>query len=458
MDQRIIQFITALRSLGVRVSLAESTDAFRAIDELGVQDRESFRTLLRSTLIKDSQDIVHFERLFSLFFGINQQPMENPSENLTPDEAQKLAEALQQLTQELRDMLEKIMTGRPLSQEELNKLDQMLNADQITDMRLQKQLARQMEQALKFREVREALEQLMQMLQEMGMNRERLQQIRQMVQANQQALQDQIYQHAGERIMHNLADQYPRDRLNGLYNRPFENLSEDDMQVLRREVQRMANALRTRLALRLKRARVGQLDVKGTLRTNLKYGSVPIELKHRSNTLKPKIIVFCDISTSMRHVSELMLSLLYAIQSQVNKTNAFTFIDHLSYVSPYFDGRQPGKAVAEVLKRMPSGYYNTDFGTSLEDFMHDYKDKLDSHCTVIIVGDARNNYNDPRLDMFRDLSRRSRATIWLNPEDKHVWGTGDSDMLRYASLCTKAFQVNNLAELSTAIDQLLFQH
>ncbi|MDD5369074.1 MAG: VWA domain-containing protein, partial [Anaerolineaceae bacterium] len=429
MDQRIVQFIKALRALGVRISLAESQDAFRAIDELGIQDRETFRTLLRTTLIKDAQDIPHFERLFPMFFQSNQPQMQDANQELSQDEAKKLAQALQQLTQDLREMLQKLFSGEPLTPQEMEKLDQMVNADQMNDMRYQQQLARQMEQALKFREVREALEALLQMLQEMGMSRNRLQQIREMLDANQRALQEQLFQHAGERILRNMSQQ-PRDRLNGLYNRPFQNISEDDMQVLRREVQRLAAALRTRLALRLRRAHNGQLDVKGTLRANLKYGSVPVELKHRSHTLKPKIVVICDISTSMRHVSELMLSLLFAIQSQVSKTSAFTFIDHLEYVSPEFAGRQPGRAVADVLKRQPSGYYNTDFGSSIEDLVHDHLDKLDTHSTVIIVGDARNNYNDPKLELFRKVSRRSRATIWLNPETKQTWGTGDSDMLR----------------------------
>ena len=239
-----------------------------------------------------------------MFFQSNQPQMPDTNQELTPDEAKKLAEALQQFTQELREMLQKMLNGEPLTPEEMEKLDQMVNADQMNDMRYQQQLARQMEQALKFREVREALEALMQMLQEMGMNRERLQQMKEMLEANQKALQEQLFQHAGERILRNMSQQ-PRDRLNGLYNRPFQNISEEDMQVLRREVQRLAAALRTRLALRLRRAHNGQLDVKGTLRANLKYGSVPLELKHRSHTLKPKIVVICDISTSMRHVSEL---------------------------------------------------------------------------------------------------------------------------------------------------------
>ncbi len=458
MDIRIVQFISALRAVGVRVSLAESTDAFRAIDEMGIKDRESFRTSLRTTLIKDVQDIPQFEKLFPLFFGVNQPPMKDINQELTPEEAQQIAKALQRYTQQLRQMLEKLLEGRPLTDEELQRLDQMVNMDNANDMRYQNQMVRRMEQALKFREVREALEDLMRMLQEMGMNREKLEQIRQYLQGNQKALQEQLYQHAGERILQNMANDRPKDKLDGLYNRPFQNLTEDEMQLLRKEVQRLAAALRTRMALRLRRAKSGQLDVKSTIRSNLKYGSVPVEIRHRNQTLKPKIVILCDVSTSMRHVSELMLSLLFAIQSQISKTSAFAFIDHLEYVTPEFDGRQPGDAVAEVLRRMPSGYYNTDFGNSLDNFLHDHLDKLDHHSTLIIVGDGRNNYNDPRLETFRRVSHRSRSTIWLNPEAKQMWGTGDSDMLKYASICQRAFQVSNLAQLAEAIDHMLLQH
>jgi uncharacterized protein len=458
MDVRIIQFITALRSQGVRVSLAESTDAFHAIEELGIKDRDAFKTSLRTTLVKDAKDIAQFEKLFPLFFGADEPSMNDATQDLTPQEAQQLAKALRQFTQQLRDMLEKLLQGQPLSQEELQKLDQMVNMDKAMDMRMQNQMVHRMEQALKFREVRDAMEALMRMLQEMGMDRERLDEIRQQMQENQQALEDQLNQHVGQQILRNMSKQTPKDRLDGLYNRPFQNLSEDDMQVLRKEVQRMAAVLRTRMALRLKRAHTGQLDVKSTIRSNMKYGSVPLEIKHRSHALKPKIVVICDVSTSMRHVSELMLSLLYAIQNQISKTSAFAFIDHLEFVSPQFDKRHPGEAVSDVLRAMPSGYYNTDLGESLQDFVHDYLDKVDRHSTVIIVGDARNNFNDPGLETFKMIVRRSRATIWLNPEVKQMWGTGDSDMLKYARHCQKAYQVSNLAQLSEAIDHLLFQH
>jgi uncharacterized protein with von Willebrand factor type A (vWA) domain len=150
-----------------------------------------------------------------------------------------------------------------------------------------------------------------------------------------------------------------------------------------------------------------------------------------------------------------MLSLLYAMQDQISKTHAFAFIDHLEYISPEFVGKEVRDAVSQVLDLMPPGHYNTDLGYSLENFTHGFMDTVDRRSTFIIVGDGRNNHNDPRLDLFRDISRRSHRSIWLNPESPALWGTGDSDMLKYAGLCDEVLQVATLAELTAAVDQLL---
>lgn len=456
MDQRIGQFIAALRASGVRISLAESADAFKAVETMGIQDREAFKISLRSTLVKEARGFEIFDRLFPLFFSSSQPPpMADAAQGLSPQDAKKLAQALRQYAQEMRGMMEKMLRGQPLSKEELEGLDQMMNMDGITDMRYQNWLARQMEEALKFPEVRKALEELLQTLREMGVNRKQIEKIHQILRANQEALREQLRQHAGETIAQNLVNRPKEEGSQGLLNRPFRSLSEEDMHLLRKEVRRLAAALKTRLALRLKRARTGQLDSKATLRANLKHDSVPIQLKHRDRKMKPKIVVVCDISTSMRYVSELMLSMLYAIQDQISKTHAFAFIDHLEYVSPDFAGRDPSEAVREILFRMPSGHYNTDFGFSLAAFDKDYLDTLDRRSTLIIVGDGRNNFNDPRLDLFERIARRSRSTIWLNPEPMALWGTGDSDMLKYAPYCGRTFQVANLSQLAAAVDQLL---
>ena len=237
-------------------------------------------------------------------------------------------------------------------------------------------------------------------------------------------------------------------------NRPFQALTDDEKKILQREVKRLAAALKTRIALRQKRAKSGQLDPKSTIRTNLKYQGVPMEIKYRDRIRKPKIVVICDISTSMRFCSELMLSFLFALQGQVRKTHAFAFINHLEYISEDFNGSDADQAIASVLWRMPSGHYNTDLGWSLNDFNNEYLDTLNGQTTLIIVGDGRNNYNDPRLDIFSLMSRRAARTIWLNPEPPIMWH-GDSDMAKYAPLCNNVLKVGNLRELASAVDQLL---
>ncbi|MFM8320342.1 MAG: vWA domain-containing protein [Chloroflexota bacterium] len=456
MEERIIKFIAALRGAGVRISLAESADAFRAIDNLGIKDRELFRLALQTTLVKDIAGLPVFEELFPVFFGSgDSQPMLNPSEDLTPEEAQKVADALRKYNEHLRQMMERLLKGDQLSQQELEKLSRMVGLSQMDNLSYREWMVQRMKKALQFKEVQEALKELAETLAEMGMDRERAEQLSQLMQANQQALEDQLRQFAGQRIAQNMSERPPEEGIDALMNRPFNTLSDKDMERLRKEVQRLAAALKTRIALRQKRAKSGQLDAKATIRANMKHGSVPIELKHREKSLKPKLVVICDVSTSMRYISELMLSLLYHLQDLIHKTHAFAFISHLEFISPDLEGRDVAGAVSQVLERLPAGYYNTDLGASLNDFQNGYLGTVDSRTTLIVVGDGRNNYNDPRIDIFNQLSRRARRTIWLNPEAPALWGSGDSDMLKYAPNCSVLLQANNLAQLTAAVDRLL---
>ncbi len=377
------------------------------------------------------------------------------TEDMSPEEAQMLAQALRMFSEQLRRMMEKLLRGEQLSRQELEQLGQMVGLHRMNDMRYREWMARRMMRALRFDEVREALRELMQLLAQMGMSKERLEQMRQLIQANQQAIQEQLSQFAGQRIAENMGEERPDHSIDELLDRPFGALSDRDMDRLRKEVSRLANRLRSRIALRQKRAKSGQLDAKATLRANLKHGGVPMEIKHRDHRLKPKLVVICDISTSMRHCSELMLSLVYALQDLITKTHAFAFIDHLEYITPDFVGQEAKDAISQVLVRMPPGSYNTDLGYSLDNFARNYLDTLDSRTTFIMVGDARNNYHDPRLDLFSMMARRCRRTIWLNPEPPMLWGTGDSDMLEYARYCDDVIVAATLGELTQAIDHLL---
>jgi uncharacterized protein with von Willebrand factor type A (vWA) domain len=459
MEERIVQFIAALRAGGVRVSLAESADALRAVDLLGVQAREAFRLSLRATLVKEATGLPVFEELFPLFFGSGDiPPMSDAMQDMSPEEAQMMAQAMRMFNEQLRQMMEKLLRGEQLSQEEMERMGQMVGLNRTTDLRYQDWMAQRMMRAMRFKEVQDALKEMMELMQQMGMSKQRLEQLRELIKGNQEAMKQQVQQYAGQRIAENMSEQPPDQGVDELLDRPFNALSDSDMDKLRKEVHRLANRLRSRIALRQKRAKSGQLDAKATIRSNLKNGGVPIEIKHRDHRLKPKLVVICDISTSMRPCSELMLSLVHALQDVITKTNAFAFIDHLEYISPDFVGRQANEAIREVLVRMPPGHYSTDLGYSLTNFQRDYMDMIDSRTTVIMVGDGRNNYNNPHLDVFKTIANRSRRTIWINTEPPMLWGSGDSDMMKYAPLCDNVVIAATLGELTDAVDQLLTRH
>jgi len=456
MEERIVKFINALRTAGVRVSLAESADAFRAIEIMGAKNQDEFYSSLQSSLIKGVNNQSTFNELFPIFFGGGEAPqLLNLSDDLSADEGRILAQALHQFNEKLRNILEKLVNGHMLNESELSRLAKMTGLTQMDDLRYREWMTERLKKALRFPEVHKAIQELAEMLVAMGMDILQVQNLSQMMHANQEALEKQLGQFAAQRISENQSRKPPNKDVGDLLNKPFMSLSERDMQTLRVEVQRLAKILKTRVALRQKRAKSGQLDAKATIRANLKHGNIPIQIKYRDRKLKPKLVVICDISTSMRFCSELMLSLLFEMQDQISQTHAFAFIDHLEFISPEFVGRSPKRAVNRVLNRLPTGYYNTDLGNSLENLQREYLDRIDSRTTFIVVGDGRNNYNNPRLDIFLQLARRSKRTIWINPEAPSFWGTGDSDMMLYAPNCDKILQASTLAQLTEALNTLL---
>lgn len=456
MEQRIIDFIAGLRAAGVRVSIAESGDAFRAVETLGVQQRESFRIALRATLVKEPQDVPIFEQLFPLYFDSDAPPpMFDSADELSPGEMDMLAEAIRQFTGKLRQMLERLLRGDQLSREELEQLGQLVGLRNADHPALSQWMAQRMLRALGMPQVREALQELWQTLDQLGMDRATLERLQQLVQANMEAVQDQVQRFAGSSIARNMAEEGRPEAGPDLMNRPFRFLSDAEADELRKQVRRLAAQLRSRLALRQKRGKTGTLDAKATIRANQRYGGVPIELRHKQRHLKPKLALICDVSTSMRHCAEFMLTMIYELQDQVGRARSFAFIGDMEEVSQVFAELPPQRAVEEVLTRLPPGYYSTDLGNGLDTFSRRFMDALDHRTTIIFLGDARNNHNDPRIDLVRDMKRRAKRLIWLNPEPPALWGAGDSDMLAYLPLADAVFEVGNLAQLAHAVDRML---
>ena len=503
MEDRLARFIGALRAAGVRVSIAESEDAWRAVRQMGVLNRDIYRWTLRATLVKNAPGIPTFDELFPLYFGLDEPRMSNPLAEMTPEQREMLQQALAQLVQNIRQILGALRNSPKPSHEQLRQmiqqpgmpatetlsefrdllqhlralqrlLEALLHGKGLTQEELQdladrggmpfadspsqaQRVARQMQRLLGWEQLDKLLDALMEILAQQGMDPASIRELRAAIERNKEALRQQMNRFAGQGITERLSEELreKRQAISDLLERPFEYLTQREVEVLHDEVRRLAARLRSRVSLRQKRGKEGRLDPKGTLRANLRYGGVPLELRFKSRRRKPKLVTLLDMSTSMRPVTRFFLALLYQLQDQVQKTRSFAFIDHLQEVSADLASAPPEQAISVILEKLPLGSYNTDLGYSLQQFEAGYSDAVDSRTTFIVLGDARNNDNDPALDVLALIRRRCRRLIWLNPEYPAQWGTGDSDMLRYAPLCTEVYQVRNLAQLAEAVDRML---
>jgi len=218
-------------------------------------------------------------------------------------------------------------------------------------------------------------------------------------------------------------------------------------------VRKMAKKLAARHSHKRRVNKRGQLNMSKTIRAGIANDGVMFKTYwKRVRKEKPQILAICDVSGSVAAYAKFLLLFLYSLQDVLPKVRSFAFSSHLGEVSHYFDDYPVEKAI-ELINWKYGGA--TDYGNSLNDLAKLALDDINSNTTVIILGDARNNNGDPKLEIMHSIYQRSRQVIWLNPESRKAWGTGDSDMLRYQSACHFTAECNNLKQLERIVDQLL---
>ena len=200
MDSSVVDFVRGLRAAGVRVSLAESMDAMRAISTLGVMDKELFRQSLRATLVKEAVDYPVFEELFPLYFGSGGPPMQDARDDLDQDEQDMLKAALSAMSGRLQQLIDWLTSGQGPTREELEELARRSGARWANDPGEARWVSRRMLRQMGFQHLEEQVQQLVQQLQEMGMNQEAIEKLLGVVESNREALAEQVAQRVGLQV------------------------------------------------------------------------------------------------------------------------------------------------------------------------------------------------------------------------------------------------------------------
>ena len=469
-------FIVELRKAGLPVSLTENLDAMEAVTHIPIEDREAFKYALGATLVKNHAHWKAFEVVFEVYFSLRgpeydviregDDAVSGEDGELAPGEGQQSqggGGGMQSLTPEqLAEMLFKaLMNGdvsmlAALARQAVTRFAGMEPGRPVGGTYY-------LYRTLRNLELDDLLEQLMEASREEAP--EDLTSLEERLERDE--FSDRIEQLKREieaEIRRRLVADRGIDAMAKTLRKPlpedidFMHASREELANLRKAIYPLTRKLAARLARKRRHGRKGALDFRSTMRHSLSYGGVPAELKFRyPSPSKPEVMVVADISGSVAAFARFTLHLVYAISNQFSKVRSYVFIDGLDEVTRFFDGVEDiGEAVHRVNTEADVVWVDghSDYGHAFGVFWERFNRDVGPKTTVLVLGDARNNYHASQSWILKEVQHKARKVYWLNPEPRAYWDTGDSIVGEYGNHCDGVFEVRNLRQLERFVENL----
>ncbi|MEM7092344.1 MAG: VWA domain-containing protein [Actinomycetota bacterium] len=472
-------FIQELRDAGLPVSLTENLDAMQAVRAIPIGDRTTFKYALGATLVKNHQHWPAFETVFDVYFAIrgpeyalnNDDDPFGDGQDQQGNESQEGDQGNQQgggggdgmSNEELAEML----------YQALMRQDQMLQravartaVDRFAGMEPGRPVGGTyyLYRTLRNLDLDGVLERMMEADRQQNEGRSGLDD--RLAQDEYESRIEKLKAEIEAEIRRRLVADRGVEAMAKTLRKPlpedldFMHATRDEMESLRKAIAPLTRKLAIRLARKRRNRNKGGLDFRNTIRRSLSYGGVPAEprFKHPRPS-KPEIVILADISGSVAAFARFTLHLVYAMSSQFSKVRAFVFIDGLDEVTEYFDGSDDITAAVHRVNTEADVVWvdgHSDYGHAFEVFEKTYmKSAVTPKTTVMILGDARNNYHAAQSWIIQEMKRNARQVFWLNPEPGSYWDTGDSIVSEYAQHCDGLFEVRNLRQLETFVEAVL---
>ncbi|HEX3621144.1 MAG TPA: VWA domain-containing protein [Acidimicrobiales bacterium] len=421
-------FVGELRAAGLPVSLTENVDAMQAIVHVPLDDRQALRVAMAATLVKRAEHRLAFDAVFESYFSVAPGADGADAGGLDVDLASLLDEALRSGDED---------AVRRVARQAVARLAGMEAGRGVRG-------SAYVFQTLRLLDLDGALARL---LAGAGwLERDDL-----MVGARR--VREEVEAEVRRRLV---ADRGPQAVARSV-RRPlpedvdFLHASRDDLAALHRSLRPLARRMAARLARRRRQGRHGRLDFRRTLRRSLSTGGVPADPTfRRPHPHKPEIVVLADVSGSVATFARFTLQLVHALAGEFSAVRTFVFIDGIDEVTRLFTGTDD---LAEALARVNAeadvvaADGHSDYGRALASFWTRWGREVGPRTSVVVLGDARNNYHAANAWVLGELQRRARRVWWLNPEPRSYWDTGDSIVSEYGAQCDGVFECRNLRQL-----------
>ena len=464
----LADFAAELRTAGVPVSMVEVVDAAAAIDLVDLGDRSSVRTALAATMVKTARHQPAFDTAFDVFFGLTAPPppvVGTPPPPGDPgisgeaaagaaggEDIDRLVEALveavragdaDRLLELVRQAVDRFAGFRPgqpsggryyayrvMSRLDVSRLRGRF-AEVADDVGGDDDLARRIASG--------------------GVD-EQVERIR-------RAVQDEIVRRLVADRGRPAVARTLRDPL--VEDIDLMHATRVELAMIEARVAPLARKLASRLSARRRHGRRGRLDARRTIRRSLAHGGALIDPRWKPRRItKPELVMLCDVSGSMATFARFTMQLTYAIGHQFSNVRSFAFVDGIDEVTRFFapgvdfdEAMRDVAADAEVIRH--DGH--SDYGAALHHFAEHFGDAVTARSTVIVTGDARNNYRDAGVDVLAAIAERARAVHWLNPESPRYWDTGDSIMSTFSPLCDGVHEVRTLRQLERFVERIALE-
>ena len=439
-------FIHILRSSDLRVSTSESIDAMNVVSKIGFNNKSLLRDSLSFSLAKTLREKEIFNECFDNFFKENymnlkhnELPQEKFEEDIELEELNNL-EKKQKNLEELYKNSDKtsLMTAMALAARDAN----------LQDIKLFTQVGMFTRKIFDEMGLETLNNDIIQASRQGNTEREsELKNIR-------ESLRLEIRDYVENQVKLRTTNAGKQLREDALSQMRLTQADKSDYQIMSGIIKKMARRLISVHSRRKRKSQRGMLDIRSTIRANQEYDGILFEtIWKKTKVDRPKIVALCDVSGSVANVSRFFLMFLHSLTEILPNVRTFAFSNKAGEVTDLFENKDIEVAAAETL--LLNGGGSTDYGQAFVDLEGLLENNIDRKTTVIILGDARSNYGDPRCDVLKTIQEKSKRILFLNPEPKSVWGTGDSEMLRFVPYCSKSKVCSSLFDLERVVDDML---
>jgi uncharacterized protein with von Willebrand factor type A (vWA) domain len=457
----LVGFVEALRAQGISVGPSETVDAGQVLSVLDLTDREEVREGLACAVLRRSDHRQTYDALFDLWW-----PAALGGRTVLDDESSGGSDGPDpQDIEAMRAMLLELLTENP----DIGDLDDRLVAmiaaiveahGRYTSSRGPSYSSYQALKAMELGQLQGRL--LAGLLAPHGddpsptqeqiaksLAAQKIAQLRRMVEG-------ETKRRTAEQLGRQHVQMYGIPQL--AENVEFLRASGDQLRQMRRVVAPLARVLAARLAARRRRSRAGSIDLRKTLRKSMSTGGVPIDVVLRKpRPARPELVVLCDMSGSVAGFSHFTLLLVHALRQQFSRVRVFAFIDTTDEVTHMFGADADLAIVIQRVTREAKVFTrdgHSDYGNAFVSFTENFPGVLSPRSSLLVLGDGRTNYRNPAVDVLSHMVTASRHAHWLNPEPRHLWGSGDSAVPRYEDIITM-HECRSAKQLASVIDQLL---